>query len=180
MPAEAAAAAAERAAERLAGRPEFRERPRLALYASLPDELPTRPFYERARAAGKELLWPRVLAEGGLAFAACARWEELRAGRYGVPAPPPEAPARPLGAGDLLLVPAVAFDLRGGRLGRGKGGYDRALAGAEGALAVAVGYDFQLVESVPVEPHDRRADALLTDRRWQRAAAVQTEGGEGA
>lgn len=115
--------------------------------------------------------------DGGLAFAACARWEELRPGRYGVCAPPPEAPDRPLGEGDLLLVPAVAFDRRGGRLGRGKGCYDRALAGAEAALAVAVGYEFQLVETVPMEAHDRRVDALLTDRRWRRVAAEETEAG---
>lgn len=164
-------AAAARAADRLAASEHFNARPRLALYAALPDELPTRALYERGRRAGKRLLWPRVVRGGRLEFAACARWEDLEPGRYGVPAPPAASPAVALGAQDLLLVPAVAFDREGRRLGRGRGYYDRALAATEGALAVAVGYDFQLVEAVPTEPHDRRVDAILTEARWLAARA---------
>jgi 5-formyltetrahydrofolate cyclo-ligase len=134
----------------------------VALYASLADELSTGPFAAKARRAGKALLWPR-LAGRGLEFAP-ARVEDLRPGRYGVPAPPPEIPAVALGPGDLLLVPGVAFDAAGRRLGRGGGHYDRVLAASDGAVPVGVGYAFQLVGEVPVEPHDRPVRAWLCEK----------------
>jgi 5-formyltetrahydrofolate cyclo-ligase len=163
-------AAGRLAAERLAEAREFRERARLVLYAALPDELPTRPLYEMARASGKILLWPRTTGPGRLEFAPCQRWEDLVRERYGVLAPPPREESVELGRGDLLLVPGVAFDLRGGRLGRGGGYFDRALEeiGDGGPFSLGVGFEFQLVEAVPREPHDRVVEAVLTERRLQR------------
>jgi 5-formyltetrahydrofolate cyclo-ligase len=163
-------AAGQSVAERLAEAPEFRERARLVLYAALPDEVPTRPLYEIARASGKRLLWPRTAGRDRLEFAPCERWEDLIPERYGVLAPPPGRESVGLGPEDLLLVPGVAFDLRGGRLGRGGGYFDRALAefGDRGPLSVGVGFEFQLVEEVPRESHDREVGAVLTERRLQR------------
>jgi len=157
-------------ADRLAETPEFRERARLALYAALPDELPTRPLYEIARRSGKDLLWPRTAGPGRLEFAPCRRWEDLIPERYGVLAPPPGQKGVALGREDLLLVPGVAFDLRGGRLGRGGGYYDRVLGeiGKGGPLSLGVGFEFQLVEEVPREPHDRNLGAVVTERRLHR------------
>jgi 5-formyltetrahydrofolate cyclo-ligase len=159
-------------AQRLAEAPEFRERARLVLYAALADELPTRFLYEIARASGKVLLWPRTAGQGRLEFAPCRRWEDLVLERYGVLAPPPGQAGVGLGPEDLLLVPGVAFDLRGGRLGRGRGYFDRALGeiGEGGPLSLGVGFEFQLVEEVPREPHDRSVAAVLTERRLQRVA----------
>jgi 5-formyltetrahydrofolate cyclo-ligase len=157
-------------AERLAEVPEFRARARLVLYAALPDELPTRPLYEIARASGKVLLWPRTAGRDRLEFAPCRRWEDLIRERYGVLAPPPGQESVGLGSEDLLLVPGVAFDLRGGRLGRGGGYFDRALGemGEERPLSLGVGFEFQLVDEVPREPHDRAVAVVLTERRLHR------------
>jgi len=85
-------------------------------------------------------------------------------------APPPGQESVALGPEDLLLVPGVAFDLRGGRLGRGGGYFDRALGemGEGGPISLGVGFEFQLVEEVPREPHDRSVGAILTERRLQR------------
>jgi 5-formyltetrahydrofolate cyclo-ligase len=162
-------AAGRRVAERVAEAPEFRERARLVLYAALPDELPTRPLYEVARSSAKTLLWPRT-AGGRLEFAPCLQWEDLIPERYGVLAPPPQQESVALGRDDLLLVPGVAFDLRGGRLGRGGGYYDRVLGeiGERGPLSLGVGFEFQLVEEVPREPHDRAVSAVVTEHRVQR------------
>lgn len=168
VPEREARAAAEAAAEHLAAQPVWRRSLRVALYAALPDELPTGPMAERAMRAGKAVLWPR-LAGAGLEFAP-ARVEELVPGRYGVPAPPASAVAVPLGEGDLVLVPGVAFDRRGRRLGRGGGHYDRTLAAAGGATWVGVGYAFQRVEEVPVEPHDRPVHAWLCEDGFVRIA----------
>ena len=163
-------AAGRMVAERLAETPEFREPGRLVLYAALPDEIPTRPLYELARSSGKDLLWPRTAGPGCLEFAPCQRWEDLIPERYGVLVPPPGQRAVALGREDLLLVPGLAFDLRGGRLGRGGGYFDRVLGemGEEGPLSLGVGFEFQLVEEVPREPHDRPVGAVVTERRLQR------------
>lgn len=70
-----------------------------------------------------------------------------------------------IGAADLVVVPALAVDRRGIRLGRGGGSYDRALARVSaGALVVALLYDDELVERVPAEPHDRPVHAVITPR----------------
>ncbi len=162
--------AGRRVAEHIAEAPEFRECARLVLYAALPDELPTRPLYEIARGSAKTLLWPRTAGWGRREFAPCPRWEDLIPERYGVRVPPPEQEAVALAQSDLLLVPGVAFDLRGGRLGRGGGYFDRALGalGREGPLSWGVGFEFQLVEEVPREPHDRAVGVVVTERRLHR------------
>jgi len=87
-----------------------------------------------------------------------------------VPEPPAAAPAEALGPDTLVLVPGVAFDAEGGRLGRGGGAWDRALADSRGAVIFGVGYEMQVVERVPREAHDRPMQALVTEaaiRRFQ-------------
>lgn len=133
------------------------------MYAALPDELPLAGVLASARAAGKAPLWPRVLPDGGLVFARAEHVEELRPGRYGVREPSATAAVERLGPDVLALVPGVAFDERGGRLGRGGGSWDRALADARGAVVLGVGYELQIIERVPREAHDRSIDALLTE-----------------
>jgi 5-formyltetrahydrofolate cyclo-ligase len=164
-----AEAAARRVAAHLAASPELARAGAVILYAALPDELPGRPLHEVVRASGRVPLYPRITAGGGLLFAACGAFEELRPGRYGVPEPPPDRPSRRLTAGDLVLVPGLAFDGRGHRLGRGKGHFDRALAPPRpAACVVGVGYAFQLVDAVPCGPGDRGVDAFLSEAGWLR------------
>ncbi|MBP9903534.1 MAG: 5-formyltetrahydrofolate cyclo-ligase, partial [Verrucomicrobia bacterium] len=71
----------------------------------------------------------------------------------------------PLNRLDLVLVPGVAFDPRGGRLGRGQGYYDRLLAGVRGTKC-GVAFDEQIVDAVPVGPLDIRLNCILTPTRW--------------
>ena len=62
---------------------------------------------------------------------------------------------------ELIIVPAVAYDKKGNRLGRGKGFYDRLLSETK-AITIGVGYEFQLVDEIPVEPHDVPVDMVIT------------------
>jgi 5-formyltetrahydrofolate cyclo-ligase len=149
---------------------EYRRCRRIVAYAELAGELPLGSVIERARADGKAVLWPRLRPDGALDFAACERVEEMAVGRYGVREPPRASPAVSPGPDFLLLVPGVAFDARGGRLGRGGGAWDRALAESRGAFAFGVGYEFQVVNAVPREAHDRSVDALLTERGARRCS----------
>jgi len=92
------------------------------------------------------------------------RWvssrEELVAGRFGVLEPGSDAPLAGLDF-DLILVPGMAFDRGGGRLGRGRGYYDRFLSRASGVVA-GVCFDDQLIGKVPLEPHDVRMNVIFT------------------
>lgn len=108
---------------------------------------------------GKQIALPRISGPE-LTFRWTASRAELRPGRFGILEPPAEAPETG-SKFDLILVPGLAFDHRGGRLGRGKGYYDRFLSSVRG-LRAGVCFEDQIVESVPVEPHDLRMDYLVT------------------
>lgn len=167
---ETARRAGQAVAGHLAASAEYGRCRSIVAYAELPGELPLGGVVERARADGKAVLWPRLRPDGGLDFAPCARVEELVAGRYGVREPPLATPAVSAGPDVLLLVPGLAFDAAGGRVGRGGGAWDRALAESRGAIALGVGYGFQVVSAVPREAHDRSVDALLTERGARRCS----------
>jgi 5-formyltetrahydrofolate cyclo-ligase len=90
-------------------------------------------------------------------------------GKFGVSEPLAECEPIPLDRFDLVLVPGVAFDVGGNRLGRGRGFYDRILAAASG-VKCGVAYDFQLLDKIPAEAHDARVNFIFTPRRCVRAA----------
>lgn len=141
--------------------------PRVALYAGQPHELPTRPLFDALRERGRSLLFPRCDASG-LLFAGVEAWEELEPGRYGIPAPPAHSPVVRLGPGDAVLVPGLAFDAAGHRLGRGAGWYDQSLpAGDDAPCLVGATYAHRLLGSVPHGSRDRDMDAIVTERGLQ-------------
>jgi len=105
----------------------------------------------------KRLWFPRI--EGSdLHFRAVTETSELSLGTLGIHEP---AAGEPRCHADLILVPGLAFDPQGGRLGRGRGFYDTFLAKSEG-FRVGVCFSEQLVASIPMEEHDCRMDAILT------------------
>jgi 5-formyltetrahydrofolate cyclo-ligase len=171
VPPGAAAEASRRAAAHLAASPELAGARRVILYAALPDELPSRPLFDAVLDAGRPTCLPRPGPRALLEVAPVARWEDLRPGRYGVLEPPAAHPGSGLAPGDLVLVPGLAFDRAGRRLGRGRGWWDRTLGAARGVelTAVGVGFAFQLLEGVPHGPGDQALHAILTEDGWHRA-----------
>jgi 5-formyltetrahydrofolate cyclo-ligase len=163
-PAEAARAAS-RIAARLLREPALGSARRVALYAAHEGEVPSRPLFDALIGLGKPCLFPRAQGSHALVFALVADWSELRPGRYGVLEPPPQAAIFQPEAGDLVLVPGVAFDRGGGRLGRGLGFYDRAfpVAAPRSPLLIGVAYQIQLVDALPRVETDRRVDAVITE-----------------
>lgn len=153
-------------AARVAGLDAFVRAGIVGLYAPLGAEVDTFGIARRALAAGKLLAWPRVLPHRRpLAFAACLP-EALVSGPLGAREPPPGATAIALESIDCLLVPGVAFDARGGRLGRGGGHYDATLAALPaGRSRIGLAFEVQLVPEVPREPHDALLDAVVTELR---------------
>ncbi|HAL92707.1 MAG TPA: 5-formyltetrahydrofolate cyclo-ligase [Verrucomicrobia bacterium] len=98
------------------------------------------------------------------------RWQK---GAHGIPEP---AETEPADARDLrvVVVPGVAFDAQGGRLGHGQGHFDRLLA-RSGALLVGLCFENRLVETVPVEPHDVRMDMVATEKRMFYTPTAETK-----
>ncbi|MCH2172411.1 5-formyltetrahydrofolate cyclo-ligase [Myxococcota bacterium] len=139
---------------------------RVALYVATSGELPTRPLFDLLRQRGVACSFPRSRADGGLEFFEVEDWDTLVPGRYGVSEPPPGAPRMLPIPGDVVVVPGLAFDHEGHRLGRGMGYYDRAFVEGPGGSPLLVGaaHGFQLVESVPHETHDRNMDAVVTEQ----------------
>ena len=90
---------------------------------------------------------------------------DLETGQFGIAEPSPGCPVFDLKRLDLVLVPGIGFTLDGGRLGRGKGFYDRLLSEVSG-LKCGVGFDCQFVDALPLEPHDVRLNCILTPTRW--------------
>lgn len=145
-----------RAAAALLGHDLWRSARAVALHAAVRGELPTGVLIAAALAAGKRVFLPRQGA-GGMELRQVGETDRLRQGPHGIPEPPADADAVAAADLDLVVAPGLAFDRLGNRLGQGGGDYDR-LFGRVPAATATLGWchDFQLVESVPTEPHDRR------------------------
>ena len=160
--------AGEAVAARIAATSWYRGHQRIVLYAARFPELPLDGLFTRASADGKAILWPRITGDR-LEFARADRLEALVPGVFGIPAPAPEAPAIPLGSGDLVILPGLAFDRHGARLGRGRSFFDRALAQSpsDQAYRCGVGYAFQWLPRIPEEAWDLRLDAFVSPDRTE-------------
>jgi 5-formyltetrahydrofolate cyclo-ligase len=90
---------------------------------------------------------------------------DLSVGKFDVREPVASYPTVALNRLDFVLVPGIAFDLRGRRLGRGKGFYDRLLTDVRGKTC-GVAFDEQIVPEIPIEPHDIPVHCILTPTRW--------------
>ena len=158
--AEQATEASERIAARIEQLAEFAEARTVALYWSLDGEVSTHDLVGRY-ASSKRIVLPVVdgaTMHFGVVAPDCSNLTE---GAFGVMEPrdgevcPPEEI-------ELMVVPGVAFDREGGRLGHGKGYYDRYFELYKGPK-VGICFDYQMVESVPCEEFDVRVDRVLTD-----------------
>lgn len=124
----------------------------VAIYAALPGEPDLSPLISST----PSLRWafPRVTPDG-LVFHLVADMSSLTPGNFGIPEPSPLLPLIPAAEIDAFLCPGLAFDPQGGRLGRGKGYYDRILQHARpDALKIGVCHAFQQVEDTFAESHD--------------------------
>ncbi len=161
------AAAAAQVVMSLASRPEWARASSVLLFAPLMDELDVWPLVELALMAGKAVALPAFVSrtESYVARQIIDVTKDVVPGKFGVREVADGCNEVPLKHLDLVLVAGVAFDARGGRLGRGKGFYDRLLAGVRGTKC-GVAFDEQLVDDVPVGPHDIRLNCILTPTRW--------------
>lgn len=136
----------------------------VACYVSRVGEPDTTLLRQALHTAGARVVVPLVTGTG-LAWALDDPMAEWTVNEFGIPEPESGvvdvSPA-------VYVVPALAIDANGNRLGQGGGYYDRALAGVEGPLVIALVFEDEMVDSLPVESHDRRVDVAVTERsvRW--------------
>ncbi|MCF1650039.1 5-formyltetrahydrofolate cyclo-ligase [Streptomyces indiaensis] len=153
------------------GLPELAEADTVAAYVSVGSEPGTLALLDALRARGVRVLLPALLPDNDLDWGAYEGQESLARIRHGGRMALFEPVGERLGpdavtTADAVLLPGLAVDARGMRLGRGGGSYDRVLArleraGAHPALVVLL-YDSEVVEHVPEEPHDRPVHAVVT------------------
>lgn len=166
LPGEAARAAGEAAQDALAAWAAARGARTVALYAAIGAELPTARLHGALTAAGATVAYPLVgRGRPTLSFHVVADPAALvPTGRYRIPSPVPGAHREvPLEALDLVVVPGIAYDRQGMRLGYGAGYYDRTVGRLAPARLAGLGYDLQVVEAIPSGPHDLRLGAIATE-----------------
>lgn len=164
-------------ADRLGELPLWREARVVHTYVgAVQGEVATRGIVRRALAEGKTVACPRVRwRPRGLDSFVIGSLDELVESRRGLWEPDPawddpiESPAL-----DLVLVPGLAFDRRGWRVGFGAGLYDRFLSGVS-APRVALAFSLQLVDSLPVEPHDEPVDWIVTEGETIACRAIREQ-----
>jgi 5-formyltetrahydrofolate cyclo-ligase len=154
------AAAGRRLRDAVLGLPEIQMAGTIAAYCSIGSEPDTRGLLFALWKRGSYVLLPVLLPDGDLDWASYEGPDSLTAGPRGLLEPGPAEPRRGPGAiarADLVLVPALAADRSGNRLGKGGGSYDRALARVGGLVpTVALLFDGELLDEVPAGPHDVR------------------------
>jgi 5-formyltetrahydrofolate cyclo-ligase len=148
----------------------------IALYLPNDGEISPLPLIRRCWRAGKAVYLPVVEGEGGLVFRRYKAGDRLASNRYGIDEPGPRATQCLAANLDLVLLPLVAFDRQGGRLGMGGGYYDRSFRGLKGRpgrpLLLGAAYSFQELDRVPVEHWDRQLDGIVTEAMFLQARAI--------
>jgi 5-formyltetrahydrofolate cyclo-ligase len=153
--------------------PQLQSAHTILFFAPLPDELDVWPLLEKLLPAKKICALPAFDAATQVYSARRVKNLEMDivAGKFGISEPLPICEEVPLKQFDLVLVPGMAFDVNGHRLGRGRGFYDRILAEVSG-VKCGVAYDFQLLEKIPVEPRDQPVTFMFTPSRCVKRMAA--------
>lgn len=147
----------ERIMAKLEQHPDFIKAEKVMLYNALPDEVQTLDFLEKWHLR-KKIILPTVVGDD-IVPVEYAKETTFAVGDFNILEPQNE-PYN--GDFDLIIVPGVAFDNKGNRLGRGKGYYDRFLCQYPNVKRIGICFDFQLVDEVPTEPFDILMDEIIT------------------
>jgi len=148
-------------ARRLATLPPFQAAQRLSIYVSTGNEVETHELIRQLLAQGREVAVP-VFRDGRYELGRLEDFDaDLQPGHWGIGEP---RVVRAAGEPQVWVVPGVAFDRHGHRLGHGKGYFDRLLAGRPG-VKIGLAYEFQVVPAVPVTADDVRLDFIVTEQQ---------------
>lgn len=145
---------------RLKTNPRFSQAQTILLYSALPDEVQTQSLLDELTEAGKTVLLPKVVSSEDMELHRYTGASSLQSGAYGI-MEPVGTRFTDYAAIDVAVVPGMAFDAQGHRLGRGKGYYDRFLAKLPGVYKIGLCFSWQMVDEVPSDEHDIRMDEVI-------------------
>ncbi|EFL50498.1 5-formyltetrahydrofolate cyclo-ligase [Solidesulfovibrio fructosivorans JJ]] len=170
---ELAARASQAVASRVEALPRYAAAREVLAYLPIRGEVDAGILVRSLLASGRRVLLPRCRpdAPGELDVGCLTSLDAAVPGRYGILEPPRAACLPPSAySPDVILVPGVAFDAKGARLGFGGGYYDRLLAlpMAASALTIGLAYAFQVVPQLPADPWDRPVDIVVTELQTYR------------
>lgn len=164
--------AAEDAAALTLALPELADARVVLAYGATPEEIDPAPLVAALRSRGATIVLPRIEEPGVLGLHVVGSADDLVTGAFGLLEPAADAPRAADADIDVVLVPGVAFDAQGHRLGYGGGYYDRLLPRLPVACSlIGLAYDEQIFAKVPAEDHDARVDLVVTPTRVLRRDA---------
>lgn len=139
----------------------------IMLYSSMPDEVNTQEAIELLHGQGKKILLPVVVSKTEMEIREYTGPDNMKIGPYHIP--------EPIGKAyivyqeiDVIIVPGVAFDRQGNRMGHGRGYYDRFFRHVPNALKIGICFPFQLVPTVPADVFDVRMDYIIAGNQASR------------
>lgn len=135
-------------------------------HAALPNEIDPAPAIARLRERGVRIAYPRIESPGVLGLHFVTHELDLVPGPFGLAQPSEFSPRMRARDADAILLPGIAFDERGTRLGYGGGYYDRLLPQCRpDCVRIGLGFDEQLLAEIPAEEHDEHVDIIVTPSR---------------
>jgi len=138
----------------------------VAVYSAVRSELNTGALVDKLFAAGIAVAFPRVVrGKQRMGFHLVRELAELTPGYAGILEPPTHLPVVPVENIDLFIIPGIAFDAQGNRLGWGRGHYDVTLAENAHAVRVGFAFDTQVIDAVPSTSYDLPMDLVITEHR---------------
>jgi len=149
--------------------PEFQAAGRVFAYVSAKDnEVETHAIITALLEEGREVACPCTAPDRTIAWRQIESLADLSPARYGIPEPRADCPMLWPDSSSVVLVPGIAFARNGERIGYGAGYFDRFLADSPG-ISIGLGYDFQIVDRIPTEPHDVPVKIVATESTIYRA-----------
>lgn len=138
----------------------FKKAKRVLFYFPVKNEIDTRPLIQKYLNS-KEIFLPRVEKNYLLSLGKISSLESLNIGKFKIPQPGVDAPQTDVKELDLIIIPGIAFDKNGQRIGFGHGYYDTFLKSCR-AIKIGLAYDFQIVDNISGQKHDEKMDLIIT------------------
>ena len=165
LPAEMRQAFSDRIFKAVIGHPLYQNAEEIYCYVAFGEEVSTLRLVEYSWKMGKKVAVPKIHVDNSglrMVFYYIDSMDELSEGYYGISEPPAERQAA--GSNVLVIMPGVAFDRRGGRIGYGKGFYDSYLGKHPEYRRIALAYEIQCLDLIPSEEHDIRPECIITEK----------------
>ena len=145
----------------------FKNSKTVLFYVSYGNEVYTHDMIKESMNMGKIVVVPKSnTADYSLTLSELKSWDDLKLGAYNILEPKIGLIKEvDVGLIDIIVVPGVVFDFLGNRIGHGKGYYDRLLNSADNILSIGLAYQFQVVDFIKSEKHDKRVDFIITDEK---------------